>query len=150
MRQVTLFYVLCCFGNLIYHFGTSYYSSDFQDMEFGLPIGMLFVLLLYSPLCTLLAYIYKISRINMQIIKHPILYSLSPFIITSIITSIFNINIVFRDYMLIVFILTENLLIIIVYCFQKYKKGGHDSNDVKHGPRRFGAGSRQDSCPMTH
>lgn len=57
----------------------SFFSSDLHDLQSGFSIIMLFVCLLYSPLCTFLAYIYKISKVNIQIIKHPLLFSLSPY-----------------------------------------------------------------------
>ena len=82
---------------------------------------MLFVCLLYSPLCTFLAYIYKISKVNIQI-KHPLLFSLSPYIISSIITSMLDVGVVLRDFLLLILFITENVFIISWFCYRYYKK----------------------------
>ena len=83
---------------------------------------LLFVCLLYSPLCTFLAYIYKISKVNKQIIKHPLLFSLSPFIITSIIMSMLDIGVVLRDFLLLILFITENVFIISWFLYRYYMK----------------------------
>ncbi len=122
MKQIFLFYILCCIGNLIFHLSSAYFSSDFHDLQFGFPITLLFVCLLYSPLCTFLAYIYKISKVNIQIIKHPLLFSLTPYIISSIITSMSDIDLVSRDFLLLTLFITENVFIISWFCYKYYKK----------------------------
>ncbi len=122
MKQILLFYVLCCIGNLIFHLASAYFSSDLHDLKFGFPIMLLFVCLLYSPLCTFLAYIYKISKVNKQIIKHPLLFSLSPFIITSIIMSMLDIGVVLRDFLLLILFITENVFIISWFLYRYYMK----------------------------
>ena len=83
---------------------------------------MFFVLLFYSPLCTIFAYIYKIYKINTQIMKHPLLYSLFPFILTYIIKYVSDISIVFRDKMIIIIFVSENIFIIIWFIYQYCKK----------------------------
>ena len=122
MKQILFFYVLCCIGNLIFHLSLAYFSPDLYDLQFGFPIIMLFVCLLYSPLCTFLAYIYKISKVNIQIIKHPLLFSLSPYIISSIITSMLDIGVVLRDFLILILYITENVFIISWFCYRYYKK----------------------------
>lgn len=122
MKQILLFYVLCCIGNLIFHLSSAFFSSDLHDLQYGFPIIMLFVCLLYSPLCTFLAYIYKISKINIQIIKHPLLFSLSPYIISSIIMSMSELGVVLRDFLLLILFITENVFIISLFCYKCYKK----------------------------
>ena len=118
MKQILLFYVLCCIGNLIFHLSSAFFSSDLHDLQSGFPIIMLFVCLLYSPLCTFLAYIYKISKVNIQIIKHPLLFSLSPYIISSIIMSMSDIGVVLRDFLLLILFITENVFIISWFCYK--------------------------------
>ena len=118
MKQILFFYVLCCIGNLIFHLSLAYFSPDLYDLQFGFPIIMLFVCLLYSPLCTFLAYIYKISKVNIQIIKHPLLFSLSPYIISSIIMSMLDIGVVLRDFLLLILFITENVFIISWFCYK--------------------------------
>lgn len=122
MKQILLFYVLCCIGNLIFHLSSAFFSSDLHDLQYGFPIIMLFVCLLYSPLCTFLAYIYKISKVNIQIIKHPLLFSLSPYIISSIIMSMSELGVVLRDFLLLILFITENVFIISLFCYKCYKK----------------------------
>lgn len=122
MKQILLFYVLCCIGNLIFHLSSAFFSSNLHDLQYGFPIIMLFVCLLYSPLCTFLAYIYKISKVNIQIIKHPLLFSLSPYIISSIIMSMSDIGVVLRDFLLLILFITENVFIISLFCYKCYKK----------------------------
>ena len=122
MRHVLLFYALCCLGNLLFHFVTGYVSSGLQDMKFGFSIAIMFVCLFYSPLCTLLAYVYKITKINVHVIKHPLSYSLFPFIVAAIITLAANWNVVFRDYLLSALFVAENLFIIGWFCYHYYKK----------------------------
>lgn len=122
MKQILFFYVLCCIGNLIFHLSLAYFSPDLYDLQFGFPIIMLFVCLLYSPLCTFLAYIYKISKVNIQIIKHPLLFSLPPYIISSIITSMLDIGVVLRDFLILILYITENVFIISWFCYRYYKK----------------------------
>lgn len=122
MKQLLLFYVLCCIGNLIFHLSSAFFSSDFHDLQSGFPITMLFVCFFYSPLCTFLAYIYKISKVNIQIIKHPLLFSLSPYIISFIIMSMSDIGVVLRDFLLLILFITENVFIISWFCYKYYKK----------------------------
>jgi len=122
MRKIFSFYVLCCLGNLIFHLVLGFYSSSIQDLKFGFPIVMMFVCLFYSPLCTLLAYVYKVSKINVKIVKHPLLYSLSPFIISYSITHISDSGVVFRDYLLLALFIAENILIIIWFSYQSLRK----------------------------
>ena len=122
MKQILFFYVLCCIGNLIFHLSLAYFSPDLYDLQFGFPIIMLFVCLLYSPLCTFLAYIYKISKVNIQIIKHPLLFSLPPYIISSIITSMLDIGVVLRDFLILILYITENVFIISWFCYRYYNK----------------------------
>ena len=122
MKQIFLFYVLCCIGNLIFHLSSAYFFSDLHDLQFGVPMIMLFVCILYSPLCTILAYIYKISKVNIQIIEHPLLFSLSPYIMSSIITSLLDIGVVLRDFLLLILFISENVFIISWFCYKYYKK----------------------------
>ena len=122
MRQVIKFYFLCCFGNLLFHFVSAYMSSDLQDIKFGFSIAILFVCMFYSPLCTFLAYVYKISKINVHIIKYPLSYSLSPFLITYFITLITDINVCYRDYLILGIFAMENIFIFCLFCFHYIKK----------------------------
>lgn len=128
MREVLLFYTLCCSGNLLFHFVSAFISSDLKELMFGFPIALIFVCLLYSPLCTFLAYIYKRLKINTQIIKHPLLYSLSPFVITSFITKLSDVDTTFRDYLLCILFVAENILIIVLFGYQR-KFGNHSNHD---------------------
>ena len=128
MRKVLFFYALCCFGNLLFHFVSAYISSDMKELMFGFPIALIFVCLLYSPLCTFLAYIYKRLKINTQIIKHPLLYSLSPFIIASFVTNLSDIDTASRDYLLCILFVAENILIIVLFRYQR-KFGNHSNHD---------------------
>ena len=125
MRQVLLFYTFCCFGNLLFHFISAYISSDIKELMFGFPIALIFVCLLYSPLCTFLAYVYKRLKINEQIIKHQLLYSLSPFIITSFFTHLLDIATTSRDCLLCVLFVTENISIIAFWGYQYFIKNAN-------------------------
>lgn len=122
MKQLLFFYFFSSLGNILFHLITSYFYSDIQELKFGFPIAMFFVLLFYSPLCTIFAYIYKIYKINTQIMKHPLLYSLFPFILTYIIKYVSDISIVFRDKMIIIIFVSENIFIIIWFIYQYCKK----------------------------
>lgn len=119
MRQLLQFYVSCCIGNILFHLVSAYFSSDIQDLRFGFPIAMIFVFFLYSPLCTFLAYMYKFLKINSQILKYPLLYSLSPFILAYLIVRISGISAVSRDYLLLILFVSENILIIGWFCYQR-------------------------------
>jgi hypothetical protein len=126
MRNVLFFYTICCIGNLLFHFVSAYLSSDMKELMFGFPIALIFVCLLYSPLCTFLAYIYKRLKINRQIIKHPLLYSLSPFVITSLITNLSGIDTVSRDCFMCILFVAENISIIVLFgyqCLRKKRRG---------------------------
>ena len=126
MKQVIKFYFLCCFSNLLFHFVSAFISSGLQDIKFGFSIVTLFVCMFYSPLCTFLACVYKISKINVHIIKYPLSYSLFPFIVTGIISYIFNMGVVFRDKLMIALFVAENVLIISWSCY--YYKRKRDIN----------------------
>ena len=122
MRQVIKFYFLCCFGNLLFHFVSAYMSSDLQDIKFGFSIAMKFVILFYSPLCTFFAYIYIKTKINAKVMRHPLLYSLSPFLITYFITLITDINVCYRDYLIPCIFAMENIFIFCLFFFHYIKK----------------------------
>ena len=149
MREVLLFYTLCCSGNLLFHFVSAFISSDLKELMFGFPIALIFVCLLYSPLCTFLAYIYKRLKINAQIIKHPLLYSLSPFVITSFITKLSDVDTTFRDYLLCILFVSENILIIVLFGYQRIF-GNHvddyyyDANGEKQDISRKGEGTTKE------
>lgn len=132
MRKVLFFYALCCFGNLLFHFVSAYITSDIKELMFGFPIALIFVCLLYSPLCTFLAYVYKRLKINAQIIKHPLLYSLSPFIITSFITNLSDIDTASRDCLLCILFVAENISIIVLFGYQR-KFGNKQSGEQSGG-----------------
>ena len=122
MRKIFIFYVICCIVNIIFQFITAYTSSDFQELNFGFPIAIMFVIIIYSPLCTIIASLYYMFNINKQIIRIPIIYSLFPFITTYIIKLIADIDIVLRDKLFIYIFCCENIFIIVWFIFQRYHK----------------------------
>lgn len=122
MRKIFIFYVICCIANIIFQFFLAYTSLDFQEFNFGFPIIMIFIIIIYSPLCTFLASLYYIFNINKQILRIPILYSLFPFITSYIIKLISDIDILLRDKLIIYLFCYENLLIIVWFVFQHYHK----------------------------
>lgn len=136
MKRILLFYVLCCLGNVLFHLFSACFSSDLHDIKFGFPIIIVFVCLFYSPLCTFLAYIYKILKVNIQIIKHPVLYSLFPYVISYIITYILDIGVVSQDYLLLILFVLENVFIIGWSCYKCYTNHGelcdHESRQTAH------------------
>ena len=136
MKQILSFYFLCCFGNLLFHLVPVFQSSSIQDLKFGFPIAMMFVFIIYSPLCTILAYVYKVSKINVRILRHPLLYSLSPFIIAYTITYIADMGIVFRDCLLLALFIAENITIIIWFGYQFLKK--HINKELKENRQSRG------------
>ena len=122
MRKIFIFYVISCIANIIFHFISAYTSSDLQDFNFGFPIALMFVIIIYSPLCTILVSIYDVFSINKHVIRFPILYSLFPFITSYIINEITDMDITSRDRLLIYLFCGENLFIIVWYVFQRYCK----------------------------
>lgn len=124
MKRIICFYAICCLGNCIYHYIVDYILVLYGDTDlyYGFIVGIWFIVMLYAPLCALLAYIFSVSKISKSIIRYPLLYSLSPFIISDLITYLIPLNVVFRDYLLIFLIVIENLLIIIMYCYKRFTK----------------------------
>ena len=130
MKKIIRFYAICCLGNCIYHYIVDYIFVLYGDTDlyYGFVVGIWFIFMLYAPLCTLSAYIFSVSKISKSVIRYPLLYSLSPFIISDLITYLIPLNLVFRDYLLTFLIIIENLLIIIMYCYKRFTK----SHYVKH------------------
>lgn len=130
MKRVIRFYVICCLGSFIYHYIVDYILVLYgdTDLNYGIIVGFWFICMLYAPLCTLLAYIFSFSKISKNVIRYPLLYSLSPFILSDLITHLIHLNVVYRDYLLIFLIVIENLLIIILYCYKRFTK----SHYIKH------------------
>ncbi len=123
--QVLLFYILCCFGNMLFQLSTIEFPSEdpasLYQFRYGLNMMIIYVFFLYSPLCTFLVSIYKFTKINERVIRHPFLYSLSPFIIPRLIMCVSDIG-TLRDNLIITIFVTENIIIVGWSCWQYYKK----------------------------
>ena len=124
MKRIIRFYAICCLGNFIYHYIVDYILVLYGDTDLNYGLGLLFwfVCVLYAPLCTLIACIYSCSKINKNVIRYPLLYSLPPFIISDLITYLIQWNYVYRDHLTIFVIVLENLLIIILYFYKRFTK----------------------------
>lgn len=124
MKRIIRFYAICWLGNLIYHYIVDYILVLYgdTDLQYGLIVGFWFISMLYAPLCTLLACIFRFSNISKDVINYPLLYSLPPFILSDLITYLIQLNLVYRDYLMIFLLVLENLLIIILYCYKRFTK----------------------------
>ena len=116
MKKIFYFYSLCCFGNILFHLVTGYIHSGPHDLTYGLQIAILFVVLLYAPICTALAYMYYKFRVNSIIIKFPLLFSLPPFIIVEFL----QLSTKYSDNWLMGIFIAENILIIGFYVFKRW------------------------------
>ncbi len=123
--QILLFYILCCFGNMLFQLSQADFPSEDPDsqfqFEYALQMIIFYVFFLYSPLCTFLVSVYTFTKINTRVVKHPFSYSLSPFIITKLITYISDIGAV-RDNLIITIFVAENIIIVGWFCWQYFKK----------------------------
>lgn len=117
--KVPKFYIVCSLGNILFFFCVIFLTTDFlepkvmHDNMFVFRIVTWGILVLYAPLCTILGYLFYITKINKHIINHPLLYSLFPLLITYPFNFVFKLNGALFDYMLIGLFVAENIAILI-------------------------------------
>lgn len=121
MKKALYFYFLCCFWNILFHLVMGYIYSGIHDLMSGLQIAIIFVILLYAPLCTVLAYLYYKFKINSIVIKFPLLFSLPPFIISAFL----QLNTKYSDYLLVGLFIAENILVMGFYVVKHLVKKKH-------------------------
>ena len=118
MKKGVYFYVLCCLWNVLFHFVTGCVNSGLHDIMHGFLIAVLFVILLYAPLCTVLVCLYYKFNVNRNIIRFPLLFSVSPFLIVYCL----KVDAICSDVFLIGCFILENIRIIGTYGYKHLKK----------------------------
>lgn len=121
MRKVFWFYIQCCLGILLYNYtwiNISYGNFETKDAIMGFQVSLLVTLLLYAPVCTIIAYVYEKLKITKAILRFPILYSLFPYVTSDILQKG---NISFDNIFYYVFLI-ENLIIVLYFVVQNINK----------------------------
>lgn len=113
------FYFICCISNILWLCITSSRCADYHTTEqFGIIMIIIFVCFFYAPLCSFIAYMYKLTRINKHVLSYPFLFSSPPFITAYILKENHN---QYDRYFIGVFII-ENAFIMVYYIYNHFAK----------------------------
>ena len=85
---------------------------------YGSTIIVLFVCLLYAPLCTFLAYIYYALKINVHVKSYPLAFSILPFGLAYLLGQKHD---QYSHWVLISFTF-ENIIILIYYFYNRFSR----------------------------
>ena len=120
------FYLIAILGNILFHFLVEYRNANYQfeNCEFSFfPLVILFVCLLYVPLCLLLAVMFAKLKINARVIDFPLTYSL---LVPFVLPYILGIYAAERDWIICGLFVGENVIILCAYFLGKMVKNKHD------------------------
>ena len=79
--MVILFYLSCCMSFITLGLATNFNKIGVHDFTYGFCVFLIFVVLIYVPLCTIIAWILYYSKINQAILSnilYGIIYCLFP------------------------------------------------------------------------
>ena len=111
--KILKFYLLCSFGCALYIFvwfciEDKYFNEDdYFSVLTAYPIALITICCIYSPIWTLLAVLYQKLRINEKVIEYPLIVSILPFVICSVVGLIYE-----YKYLLESIVIVENIVII--------------------------------------
>ena len=118
------FYLIAIFGNILFHILVEYRNANYQfencELSF-FPLAVLFVCLLYVPLCLLFAVMFAKFKINAHVIDFPLSYSLFPFVLPYIL----GIKAIDRDWIICGLFVVENVIILCASFWGRIEKNRH-------------------------
>ena len=120
MKKILIFYLTCCVSYILLGLIANYNKIDTQEFKFGFSIFLIFVVLIYIPLCTIIVWLFYYSKINKSILSnvfYGILYCIFPSLLLGLADVLshitdFSLNCIKSDYIFYEIFAIQNLLIV--------------------------------------
>lgn len=120
MKKIIIFYIVCCISYILLGLASNHEQIGTRDFRFGFTVLVLFITLIYIPICTTIVgimYYTKINRIILSNIFYGIIYCLFPALSLELAEALgnkanFHLNCIKSDYIFYEIFAIQNLLII--------------------------------------
>ncbi len=130
MKKIIIFYIVCCISYILLGLASNHEQIGTRDFRFGFTVLVLFITLIYIPICTTIVgimYYTKINRIILSNIFYGIIYCLFPALSLELAEALgnkanFHLNCIKSDYIFCEIFVLQNLLIICYGITKRYIK----------------------------
>ena len=132
MKKVIMFYLSCCISFILLGLATNFHKIGDQGFRYGLCVFLFFVIIIYVPLCTIIAWILYFSKINQAILSSilcGIIYCLFPSLVLVLADALAYLNrsilnYIESDYIFYEIFAIQNIIIVGYGIIKRFKKRG--------------------------